>query len=85
MGTERPVGPDAHYLTMTAEAYGWETLRGGEGLVLRRGPWAVRAQFAPSGAFVIAVGSGPDGSPGQMSMPQALEILETRGAPPHSP
>ncbi|WP_329493813.1 hypothetical protein [Kitasatospora herbaricolor] len=81
MDTERPAGPDAHYLTMTAQAYGWETLWGGEGLAMRRGPWTVRAQFAPSGAFVIAVASGLDGPLGQMSMPQALEILETRGAP----
>ena len=53
---------------------------GREGLVLRCGLWSVRARFTPSGAFVVAMVSGPDGPPGRMSMPQALEILETRGA-----
>ncbi|MFD0258936.1 hypothetical protein ACFVH7_11770 [Kitasatospora indigofera] len=53
--------------------------RGGEGLVLRCGRWTVRAQFAASGAFVVAVADGLDGPQGHMSMPQALEILETRG------
>ncbi|WP_329611642.1 hypothetical protein [Kitasatospora herbaricolor] len=81
MDTERPTGPDAHYLTVTAQAYGWDLTWAGEGLALRCGPWSVRAQFTPEGAFVVAVADGPDGPLGQMSMPQALEILETRGTP----
>ncbi|WP_329493595.1 hypothetical protein [Kitasatospora herbaricolor] len=82
MNTERPAGPDAHYLTVTAQAFGWDLLRGAEGLAMHCGLWSVRAQFTPSGAFVVAVASGPDGPLGQLSMPQVLEILETRGAPP---
>ncbi|OKI25623.1 hypothetical protein A6A07_30630 [Streptomyces sp. CB03911] len=81
MDTERPTGPDAHYLTVTAQAFGWDTLWGEEGLAMHCGQWRVRAQFTPAGAFVIAVASGPAGPLGQLSMPQALEILETRGAP----
>ncbi|MFE2914809.1 hypothetical protein ACFXI0_29245 [Kitasatospora indigofera] len=77
MDTERPAGPDARYLTVTAQAFGWDLAWGEEGLAMRCGAWAVRAQFTPEGAFVVAVADGPDGSLGQMSMPQALEILET--------
>ncbi len=81
MDTERPAGPDAHYLTVTAQAFGWNLEWCEEELAMRCGPWSVRAQFTPSGAFVVAVADGPDGWLGQMSMPQALEILETCGAP----
>ncbi|MFD0264888.1 hypothetical protein ACFVH7_42275 [Kitasatospora indigofera] len=78
MDTERPVGLDARYLTVTAEAFGWDLAWDEEELAMRCGPWTVRARFAPSGAFVVAVAEGPDGSLGQMSMPQVLEIVETR-------
>ncbi|MFD7989749.1 hypothetical protein ACFV4M_41135 [Kitasatospora indigofera] len=44
------------------------------------GQRSVRAQFAPSGAFVVALVSGPDEHSRQLAMPQVLDILEVRGA-----
>ncbi|MFE4605543.1 hypothetical protein ACFRKE_32290 [Kitasatospora indigofera] len=81
MDTGRPTGHDAHYLTVTAQAYGWDTLWGEEGLTVTCGQRTVRAQFTPAGAFVVAVVSGPAEPSAQLSMPQVLDILETRGAP----
>jgi hypothetical protein len=79
---EYPAGHDAHYLTVTAQAFGWNTTWNEDAaLTMHCGPWSVRAQFTPSGAYVIAVAHGPDQPARHLSMPQALEILETRGAP----
>ncbi|MFE3045381.1 hypothetical protein [Kitasatospora indigofera] len=80
MDRGRPAGHDAQYLTVTAQAYGWDTLWDGQGLTMTCGQRSVRAQFAPSGAFVVALVSGPDEHSRQLAMPQVLDILEVRGA-----
>ncbi|MFD7987383.1 hypothetical protein ACFV4M_28960 [Kitasatospora indigofera] len=81
MDTGQPAGHDAQYLTVTAQAYGWDTLWGEEGLTVNCGSRIVRAQFTSAGAFVVAVVSGPAEPSAQLSMPQVLDILETHAAP----
>ncbi|GHH80365.1 hypothetical protein GCM10018781_60430 [Kitasatospora indigofera] len=81
MDTGRPAGHDAQYLTVTAQAYGWAAFWDERGLTGTCGHRSVRAQFAPSGAFVVAVTGGPAGTFAQLSMPQVLDILEASGAP----
>ncbi|WP_405009770.1 hypothetical protein [Kitasatospora sp. NBC_01539] len=78
--TEHPTGPDSHYLTATAQAYGWSVRwRADNTLVMAHGARNAEASFTPEGGFLCARISAPGGKEADPSFRALLGHLEHHG------
>lgn len=78
--TEPPTGHDSHYLTATAQAYGWSVRWCADNtLVMTHGPRNAEASFTPEGGFLSARISEPGGEEAGLPFTALLDHLERHG------
>ncbi|WP_037600719.1 hypothetical protein [Streptacidiphilus rugosus] len=75
---ERRLGDDTFYLKATARLFGWDvTERQDAGAVEAvRGAWTLRLSFTHCGAFRRATATGPHSADAELSLTEAVRLLE---------
>ncbi|MEY9877240.1 hypothetical protein ABH931_006764 [Streptacidiphilus sp. MAP12-33] len=75
-----PLGDDAHYVDTTARLFGWQVDWQQRGLLsLRRGAWAAKVHFSPSGGFVRSSVHGSAREARELGLSEVIRLLEREG------